>query len=284
LFAAWIPARLSLVKCPGCNYENKPDADTCNLCGVVLRRTVKKGGTVQMQVAPELRARHTLESVGSQPLELAVGVELTIGRQATCGLAIPSTRVSRLHAVIRWEGDRPLLVDKGSSNGTFVGGKRVKEHALQSGDELEIGPYLCIYRLHDPLGQKQPVEVADIAERTSTIGGKGALFSGSIGDQGIVEVLQGLEFNTKTGTLEVFNKEGDGWISVQHGIPLAASANGKKDEEAILSLLAMKTGRFTFSPDLETKERRVRSTFTALLLEWGRRVDDATRTTDDEPS
>jgi hypothetical protein len=275
------------VKCPGCGYQNKPDVDTCNLCGAVLRRTVKKGGTVEMQIAAELRPKHTLESVGTPPIELAPGVELTIGRQPGSGLTIPSNRVSRLHAIIRWEGDKPFLVDKGSSNGTFVSGKRVKDHPLKDGDELEIGPYLCIYRHRDPLAAKadEPRKAdplagsgSDLGERTSTIGGRGDLFSGTLKDGGLAEVLQGLEFNTKTGTLDVFGKEGEGWITVTAGVPMAANANGKEDAEAIFSLLAMKTGRFTFSPEVHVKDHRMRVTFTALLLEWGRRADELAKT------
>src|SRR5581483_3125079 len=94
-------------------------------------------------------------------------------------------------------------------------------------------------------------------------------------DAGLAEVLQGLEFNTKTGTLAVFSRQGDGWLAVDKGMPIAAEASsGAKDDEAVLFLLTIKTGRFTFSPECKEKTRRIKPTITGLLLEWGRRADE----------
>ncbi len=284
------------MKCPQCGYQNKDDANACNLCHAVLRKLKKAnvGNTVEMRapLSPEEKAaqkamipaavpaaiprgalRHRLEAVGSPPLILKVGVELTIGRQPGSGFTIPSTRVSRLHAIIRWEGDQAILVDKGSSNGTFVGGKRCKEHTLVDGDEIEIGPYLCVYRTGDAAAIPEPDD-SDIGDRTQTISGGGDVFTGTISNGGLAEVLSGIEFNKKTGTLDVFGKEGDGWISVMDGCPLSAKGNNKENEEAIISLLAMKQGRYTFSPEIEVHDKKCRATFTAILLEWGRIQDE----------
>ncbi|MEZ0228930.1 MAG: FHA domain-containing protein [Planctomycetota bacterium] len=299
------------MKCPGCGYQNKDGVDSCNLCHAVLRKQKRAnpaadraiGNTVEMRVplSPEEKAaqkalipeavpaavpagalRHRLEAVGSPPLVLVPGVELTIGRQPGSGFTIPSTRVSRLHAIIRWEGQQAILVDKGSSNGSFVRGKRIKEHVLQDGDEIEIGPYLCVFRTGDPASPTVLDANEDIGDRTQTLSGGGDVFTGTISNNGLAEVLSGLEFNKKTGTLDVFGKEGDGWISVMDGMPLSAKGNGKENEEAILSLLAMKTGRYTFSPEIEVHDKRCRATFTAILLEWGRREDEgALRATDE---
>lgn len=43
------------------------------------------------------------------------------------------------HAEIRREGGQWVLIDVGSRNGTFVGGRRVARHVLLSGDEIEFG-------------------------------------------------------------------------------------------------------------------------------------------------
>jgi hypothetical protein len=257
------------VKCPQCGYENKPEADSCNLCRAVLRK-IKKG-TMELKVP--LVERHRLEAVGSPPIELTPNVEFTIGRQPGSGLTIPSTRVSRLHAIIRWENDKPILVDKGSSNGTFVKGKRIKEHALQEGDELEVGPFLCVYRFGETPATRVP-RPDETGEMTQTIASQGDVFTGMISEGGLAEVLSGLEFNKKTGTLDVFGKEGDGWLAIENGLPLAASANGLEGNEAIISLLMMKSGRYSFSAELQVKERVIKATITALLLEWGRRADE----------
>ena len=47
------------------------------------------------------------------------------------------------------------------------------------------------------------------------------------------------------GTLAVFAKNGDGWLAVQNGAPMAAEAGEDlKDVEAVIFLLMLKQGRF----------------------------------------
>jgi len=67
---------------------------------------------------------------------------LIIGREETCDVVIPDRQVSRQHARIRLEGDRYLLEDLGSKNGTFVKGQELSgPYPLQDGDEIQIA--LC---------------------------------------------------------------------------------------------------------------------------------------------
>ncbi|VTU26854.1 FHA domain-containing protein [Variovorax sp. PBL-E5] len=63
----------------------------------------------------------------------------TIGRDPACGVHIDSRSVSRHHAAIRWTGDRFMLTDTSSRNGTFVNKERIWEHALKNGDAITVG-------------------------------------------------------------------------------------------------------------------------------------------------
>ncbi|MGC8835081.1 MAG: FHA domain-containing protein, partial [Armatimonadota bacterium] len=47
--------------------------------------------------------------------------------------------VSRRHAVIQRVGNSLVIVDEGSSNGTFVNGVRVTSQQLNPGDEVRLG-------------------------------------------------------------------------------------------------------------------------------------------------
>ena len=64
---------------------------------------------------------------------------LGLGRDVSNAIQLHDTEVSRRHAIIRRTGDSYSLTDLGSSNGTFVNGKRVDTHELISGDEVQLG-------------------------------------------------------------------------------------------------------------------------------------------------
>lgn len=65
--------------------------------------------------------------------------ELTIGREDTCNIVIPSRQVSRLHARITIASQGILLEDCESKNGTHHnGGLIAKPVALQDGDIIQI--------------------------------------------------------------------------------------------------------------------------------------------------
>ena len=71
----------------------------------------------------------------------------TIGREATNRLRIPLASVSRHHCELTKDDGELLITDKGSSNGTFVNGKRVKETELAPGDLVSIGPVVFVVRV-----------------------------------------------------------------------------------------------------------------------------------------
>jgi len=72
-------------------------------------------------------------------LRLMDGVN-SIGRHDDCQIRIRSSQVSRRHCQLFEEGNKLILRDLGSFNGTFVNGKRVLgQQTLKPGDVLTIG-------------------------------------------------------------------------------------------------------------------------------------------------
>jgi phosphoserine phosphatase RsbU/P len=66
--------------------------------------------------------------------------KLTIGRSSRNDICIGDPFASRLHAELRLENERILLVDNGSANGTFLNGHRVTTPTLLDvGDVVRIG-------------------------------------------------------------------------------------------------------------------------------------------------
>jgi predicted component of type VI protein secretion system len=75
----------------------------------------------------------------SNTIKLADGVT-TVGRQDECQLRIKSSQVSRKHCELFEKKGLLLVKDLGSSNGTYVNGKRIEgQRVLEPGDELTIG-------------------------------------------------------------------------------------------------------------------------------------------------
>lgn len=65
--------------------------------------------------------------------------EIAIGRSQKCHVVLEDKRSSRKHALILQRGERFLLKDLGSANGTLLNGEKVQEQELHSGDVIRIG-------------------------------------------------------------------------------------------------------------------------------------------------
>lgn len=71
------------------------------------------------------------------------GATMTVGRDPACDHVIDLPMVSSRHARLVREGSSVFLEDLGSSNGTFVNGKRVVgKVAVGSGDPIALGSYV----------------------------------------------------------------------------------------------------------------------------------------------
>jgi hypothetical protein len=86
-----------------------------------------------------LRARFRRAGLGLPAAEELVSARLLIGRSSACQLVLADDTVSRRHAELRIEDGRWLLRDLGSSNGTWVNGRRVIEAEVRPGDLLHLG-------------------------------------------------------------------------------------------------------------------------------------------------
>lgn len=75
----------------------------------------------------------------------------TIGRDASCGLALPDDSVSRAHAQITRQPDGYFVADLESSNGVFLNGSQVmRPTKLVAGDVLRLGDVTLAVREATP--------------------------------------------------------------------------------------------------------------------------------------
>jgi hypothetical protein len=140
-----------MIICPNCQHKEMSGAIYCTKCGAQLVDSTVS--THKIQTAETLRAAerqtdniqappvslqswislHVIES--GQILPLADRTEFTIGRTAEGQPIVPdvdltpynayANGVSRLHAALKLVKNQIVIVDLGSSNGTYLNGSRL---------------------------------------------------------------------------------------------------------------------------------------------------------------
>ncbi len=132
--------------CSACGQVVAADFLFCPECG---GRTVEQPA---LQPEPELpKSPHLFREKTGEFLPVAQP-ECTIGKSVsrnTCPITDNPT-VSRLHAAITLRGDRFCIVDRGSTNGTWVNGNRLEPHLevpLQIGDCVQIANEMFYFQM-----------------------------------------------------------------------------------------------------------------------------------------
>ncbi len=81
---------------------------------------------------------------------------LVLGRDECCDICLESTYVSRYQNLFMETPDGWLLIDLNSTNGSFVNGRRVREHQLRDGDLIAIGQYQLRFTAGDAEKGEKP--------------------------------------------------------------------------------------------------------------------------------
>jgi predicted component of type VI protein secretion system len=122
---------------------------------------------------------------------------ITVGRDSSNHLVLPSSSVSRQHAQILPQADKIKVKDLNSSNGTFINGEAIEEAEAKEGDEITFGEVKVKLSLPTAeMREKRPSRdrlysalLAGEQEKTislKSIRGKNALFGDIPADSGAV--------------------------------------------------------------------------------------------------
>ena len=84
-----------------------------------------------------------------------------LGRRQDCHLRIPTRDVSRIHCDILRRDEKLFAKDLGSSNGTYINGKRIAEAELKAGDRLRVGPVTFYVQIDGKPGKIVPETSGD---------------------------------------------------------------------------------------------------------------------------
>jgi len=166
-----------MIICPNCQHQNLDGVVFCTECGMQLsglQPIVTQNISADKIPAPERKrtanfpkdldtwaSLHLLDS--GHILPLGDRTEFTLGRVSEAQPIMPdidltpyqayANGVSRLHAVLKRDGNRVFVMDLGSSNGTYLNGKRLTpnaEQTLSHGDMLALGKLKIQILLKNP--------------------------------------------------------------------------------------------------------------------------------------
>ena len=142
-------------------FEGVPDLTTgmFRIRSGVIRGTTVEGGEIRQPSsdlpqphggfvgAPRLLVSGPDSPPGGGQRTYELSAPLTIlGRGTDCDLRLVDPGVSRHHAELRVEDGEVVLVDLGSTNGTFVNGQPVRRVLLTDGTQVTLGRTTLVFR------------------------------------------------------------------------------------------------------------------------------------------
>lgn len=115
--------------------------------GEIIKKTEASDGKTFILSKTEKIAISIVENTGFSDEKIALDAidELTIGRDSNCNIVFSNKRVSNNHAKIYKIGNEYHIADIGSTNGTYVNNKLIRDVVLKENDEIVIGRYAIIY-------------------------------------------------------------------------------------------------------------------------------------------
>jgi len=170
--------------CPVCKLHNDINATICQHCGAPLSEDITEAPTTRrvedsFELTDELKEQitreHTPPSRGlsifllnnGEPIALSTEEQFVLGRAGDMALEAMvdltdhdgfAMGVSRRHALIRAAGEKYVLTDLNSSNGTWLNGHRLvpnKPYDLPSGGVIQLGRMKLVVVYMKPASTKK---------------------------------------------------------------------------------------------------------------------------------
>lgn len=150
-----------MVTCPSCGAD-RPDGDRfCGACGAAMpdpltatqatgpiAAPVDGGATPPGGAVPRLGPALAVRLPGGRTGEFFPLTQRVtpIGRSPECEIFLDDITVSRVHAEVRDEVGGWMLVDHGSTNGTYVNRRLIDSpEILADGDEVQVGKFRLVF-------------------------------------------------------------------------------------------------------------------------------------------
>ncbi len=107
----------------------------------IVSPNTERTGPAASHAAPSLLGRFTILNGTRAGQRLGLGGSgIRIGRESTiCEIVLENPKVSRLHAEVVSIDGKVLLIDRNSSNGTYVNDQKIDKRFLKDGDIIYFG-------------------------------------------------------------------------------------------------------------------------------------------------
>jgi hypothetical protein len=188
-----------------------------------------------------------------------------VGRVADADLVLVDEMVSRRHAKLSWHRGTVCIEDLGSTNGTFVNGRKITRTAIKMGDRVIIGTSIMRLVRADPDARSHDgdASVPPGLPKTRTM-------SGAIDEIPLPDLMQLLGSSRKSGVLVVTGQQ-VGRICFRAGVIVRASLDGTSalaPAHAVYRMLRWTKGRFDLEPLTEGPlDHEVNLTVTKVLMD-----------------
>src|SRR5277367_5571237 len=99
--------------------------------------------------------------------------EVSIGRESSNHLWVMDPALSRQHCVITGGGERFVIRDLGSRNGTRVNGVSIEQHELHHQDYISLGDSMLVFLMRDDavMAERNPVQLENTAQEDTAEAG-----------------------------------------------------------------------------------------------------------------
>lgn len=217
--------------------------------------------------------------------------ELVIGRSSDLDLVLVEDMVSRKHAKITTTGGQLVIVDLGSTNGTFVNGEKIKRQKLKEGDRVLIGT--SIIKVISQAESSVDASTFDPAQVRSMMEGvaaqqRGATMSGTITEVPLPDLLQLFGTSKKSGVLQVVGPYGTGRIYLRNGRIYYSVIDENHDlgpMKSICRMLAWTEGDFELLPPSDEEFLlELEDSTEAIIMEALRQLDEMGRMRNEIPA
>ena len=181
--------------------------------------------------------------------------DVVLGRDEDCAIVLDEEPVSRKHAKVVYHGSQPELLDLGSTNGTFLNGKRVHRAFLTNSSRVQVGSSNFVVEAATDVTIEAPTSVtpnglASLLQksrnRSTPWPQQASAISGRLSELRLPSLLQMIESDRATGTLVILHGGREGKLHIHQGVVRHASLDRASGLKALYRLMALDEGRFDF--------------------------------------